>query len=66
MKKSNDTIGNRNRDHPACSAVPEPTAPPRAAIVIGTLNNPACSAHALYYVVMCVLSGGTIFFQIIS
>ena len=27
---SNDTIGNRIRDLPACSAVPEPTAPPRA------------------------------------
>jgi hypothetical protein len=29
MKNSNDTIGNRTRDHPACSAVPQPTAPPR-------------------------------------
>jgi hypothetical protein len=28
MKNSNDTIGNRNRDLPACSAVPQPTAPP--------------------------------------
>ena len=30
MKNSNDTIGNRTRDLPACSAVNEPTAPPRA------------------------------------
>ena len=30
MKKSSDTIGNRTRDFPACSAVPQPTAPPRA------------------------------------
>jgi hypothetical protein len=30
MKKSNDTIGNRNRDLTACSGVPQPTAPPRA------------------------------------
>jgi hypothetical protein len=30
MKSSNDTIGNRTRDLPACSAVPQPTAPPRA------------------------------------
>jgi hypothetical protein len=30
MKKSNDTIGNRTRNLPACSAVPQPTAPPRA------------------------------------
>jgi hypothetical protein len=30
MKNSNDTIGNRTRDHPPCSAVPQPTAPPHA------------------------------------
>jgi hypothetical protein len=30
MKNSNDTIGNRTRDLPACSAVPQPTVPPRA------------------------------------
>jgi hypothetical protein len=30
MKNSNDTIGNRNRDLPACSAMPQPTAPPGA------------------------------------
>jgi hypothetical protein len=30
MKTSNDTIGNRTRDLPACSAVPRPTAPSRA------------------------------------
>ena len=30
MKNSSDTIGNRTRDLLACSAVPEPTAPPRA------------------------------------
>jgi hypothetical protein len=29
MKNSNDTIGNRNRDLPDCSAVPQPTAQPR-------------------------------------
>jgi hypothetical protein len=27
MKKSSDTIGNRTRDLPACSAMPQPTAP---------------------------------------
>ena len=31
-KKSNDTIGNRTRDLPACSAVPQPTAPPRLSV----------------------------------
>jgi hypothetical protein len=30
MKNSNDTIGNRTRYLPACSAVPQPTAPPYA------------------------------------
>jgi hypothetical protein len=30
MKNSNDTIGNRTRDLPACCAVPQPTAPPRS------------------------------------
>jgi hypothetical protein len=30
MKKCNDTIGNLTRDLPACSAVPQPTAPPAA------------------------------------
>jgi hypothetical protein len=29
MKHSSDTIGNRNRDLPACSTVPQPNAPPR-------------------------------------
>jgi len=30
MKISNDIIGNRTRDLPACSAVPQPTASPRS------------------------------------
>ena len=29
MKNSNDTIGDRTRELPACSAVPHPTASPR-------------------------------------
>ena len=33
MKNSNDTIGNRTRDLLACSAVPQPTAQPRAPII---------------------------------
>jgi hypothetical protein len=36
MKNSNDTIGNRTRDLPTCSAVSQPTAPPRAPNVRGT------------------------------
>ena len=30
MKNSNETIGDRTRDLPACSAVPQPTVSPRA------------------------------------
>jgi hypothetical protein len=30
IKNSNDTIGNRTRKLPTCSAVPQPTAPPCA------------------------------------
>ena len=33
MKNSNDIIGNRTRDLPTCSAVPQPTAPPRTPAV---------------------------------
>jgi hypothetical protein len=29
IRNSSDTIGNRTRDLPACSTVPQPTAPPR-------------------------------------
>jgi hypothetical protein len=29
MKKSTDTVENRTRDLPVCSAVPQPAAPPR-------------------------------------
>ena len=36
MKNSSDTIGNRTRDLPACSAVPQPTALPRTPRVIST------------------------------
>jgi t-SNARE complex subunit (syntaxin) len=34
MKNSNDTNGNRTRDLPAGSEVPQRTAPPRAHIII--------------------------------
>jgi hypothetical protein len=37
--KNYDKIGNRNRDHAACSAVTEPTAPFRASPRVGTLHN---------------------------
>ena len=37
LKNSNDTIGNRTSDLPACSAVPQPTAPPRAPFKLCTV-----------------------------
>ena len=39
IKNSNDTIWNRNRDLPVCSAVPQPTAPPRAVVKMYTSAN---------------------------
>jgi hypothetical protein len=39
MKNSNDTIGIRNRDLPACSAVPQPRALPRAPYFLGMWDN---------------------------
>jgi len=35
IKNSNDNIRNRTRDLPACSAAPQPTAPPRGPFVAG-------------------------------
>jgi len=35
IKNSNDTIGNRTHDLPACSPVPQATAPQRASRVLG-------------------------------
>ena len=32
MQNSNDTIENQTRDLPACTAVPQPTAAPRASL----------------------------------
>jgi hypothetical protein len=55
MKNSNDTIGNRIRDLPACDAVPQPTAPPRASPLmsavryfIGKKNNRVTDASEIY------------------
>jgi len=36
MKNPNDNIGNRTRDLPVCSAVPQPNAPPRTPCMICT------------------------------
>ena len=38
MKNSSDTVGNRTRDLLACSAVPQPTAPPRVPLKCVTVH----------------------------
>jgi hypothetical protein len=38
MKNSNDSIGYRTFDLPACSVSPHPTLPPRVPIAISTLS----------------------------
>jgi len=50
MKNSNDTIGNRTRDLPTCSAVPQPTAPPSAS-----------GLHAKYLLLLSDFNGNSIF-----
>ena len=55
MKNSSDTIGNRTRDLPACSAVPQPTVPPRAPLLAICVHlslsaiSPLLEVSVLYY-----------------
>ena len=37
MRNTNDIIGNQTHDLPACSEVPQPTAPPRAPTYVSNL-----------------------------
>jgi hypothetical protein len=58
MKKSSDTIGNRTHDLPACSAVPQPTAPPGApnfSISRGIIldSNPGSRLDSLRVLLLC-------------
>ena len=66
MKNSNDTIGNRTRDFLTCSAVPQPTAPPRAHIdvYIHLLNSSFLDAamkflNAFLFSIILLLSPNT-------
>jgi hypothetical protein len=45
MKNSNDNIGNRTRDFPTCSAVPQPTAPPCTPVLSSRFNKSQKKAH---------------------
>jgi hypothetical protein len=48
MKNSNDTIGNRTRDLPACSTMPQPTTLPHTP-VIGCIKPINCNLTVLFY-----------------
>jgi hypothetical protein len=48
MKNSNDTIGDRNHDLPACSVVPQPTALLRAPQAIKWIPQKANSATCVH------------------
>ena len=56
MKNSNDTIGNRTRDVPTCSAVPQPTAPPRTPVKIGIVVR--IPAEAIYFSFLLIVKAG--------
>jgi hypothetical protein len=71
MKNFNDILGNRTRDLPVCSAVPQPTAPPRhfTAVQPFLTTAPAsltkhlihCSVrHVLIVTVYCISMDGTV------
>jgi len=54
MKNSNETSGNRTRELAACSAVPQPTAPPRVPLPYLYLSQANLIIHqkAAYYSVI--------------
>ena len=54
IKNSNDTIGNRTRNLPVCSAVPQPTEPPRCCSV--RICNTVC-VHCMGCHVLPINSG---------
>jgi len=64
MINFNDTIGNRNRELPACSAVLQPTAPPHAPTYTHTRARArvcVCMYIYLYLYIFRVLHGSTMY-----
>jgi len=64
MKNFSDTIGNRTRDLPTCSAVPQPNAPPAACRLhrnnILVYIQQDATLHSLFYLETAPhVSGGT-------
>ena len=64
MKNSNETVWNRTRDLPTCSAVPQPTAPPGApkCMVLKQISTVRClyqavhKIHTLPYVTLTLIT----------
>jgi hypothetical protein len=52
LKKSNDLIGIRTRDLPACSTVPQPTTVPRAPLIY-TLYKALELQHTQNFLLFC-------------
>jgi len=61
MKNSNDTTGNRTRDLPACSAVPQPTAPLRVPKLLFYFVEETAHVHDMC-VCVCVRVSHSCFF----
>ena len=56
MKNSNDTIGNRTRDLPACRSVPQPTVPPSVFVCVCVCMCGVCVCVCVWCVVcVCVV-----------
>ena len=50
MKNFNDTIGNRTRDLPICSSVPQPTVPPRTPFHLTVVNHSWFQTFAVFWI----------------
>jgi hypothetical protein len=58
IKNTNETIGNRTHDLPACSAVPQPRAPPRGKTI--SIAYSECVSVGMRHLVICRLPGSAI------
>jgi hypothetical protein len=56
MKNSSDTVGNRTRDLPASSAVPQPSVPLRAVLPVQVFQFAYDRTPVTHYMSYCVVS----------
>jgi len=54
IKNSNDNIGNRTRNLPACRAVPQPTATPRAPLTEYTHTHTHIYIYIYIYIIFII------------